>query len=255
MALLFGSNANDVVNHGSASSLDNLQAFTLLYFITCTNPLTFGRWWYKDAGGGTSHRFNNQPGTNSEVNLFVKFGGTNAGANTTDLSITADVPHWVVATFDVAASPMIRLYGAPINSSIVEGSYGFQDDGTSGKTADAAGSWMVGNNNTPNAPTFGKISLFMAWNRALPLGELLQQQSNPHFTPGNIIFSHYGIHGASGAGVQQDWSGNGNHGTVTGATKTDHAPIQIFPRPRNYWAGWAAAGYPGPFPLSRPVFN
>lgn len=67
----------------------------------------------------------------------------------------------------------------------------------------------------------GYLAWAAMWDRPLSYSELLAQQYNPHLSPGCKLFCYYGEHGE---GVQRDLSGNGNDGTVTGATKIGARP-------------------------------
>ena len=70
-------------------------------------------------------------------------------------------------------------------------------------------------------------------NTDLALAEIQRQQFRPHPLASTLVFCMLGY---AGTGTQPDWSGNGNNGTVTGATVADHVPLGAFG-----FQGWPGA--------------
>jgi len=258
VAVLIGDFTIGGIDHAADATIADLTSATMILWIRPTNVAqTFRTIAHKLStwpSGWVMFRDNNTAGI---INLDVP-GNTNyLQIHAASGTLSAGVDHFVAFTWAIAnAATANHLYVGTPTTAPVEASYVTRTAWAGTRNSDSALSVRVGNNHANDNSSPASYSAFAIWDRELTLPEIIQQYKRLHRTQGNVLLTHYGIHGASGVGTQQDWSGNGNHGTiVTGATKTDHAPIQIFPRPRNYWAGWAAAGYPGPFPLSRPVFN
>jgi hypothetical protein len=101
-------------------------------------------------------------------------------------------------------------------------SYSLQQVGAGTVTDTSVRDFLVGNRDTGVAPHVGSIALVALWDRVMSLDELISQQFRPRVSDGCALFS---LLGYNGTGTQPDWSGNGNVGTVTGATVADHAPI------------------------------
>ena len=87
--------------------------------------------------------------------------------------------------------------------------------------SDAAEDACIGNKANDGTPFIGRIAVTLLWNRALTLGELIDQQYNPHATSGCV--GYWWLHGT---GTQPDLSGNANTGTVTGCAVADHVPLR-----------------------------
>ena len=103
----------------------------------------------------------------------------------------------------------------------------------SGTAGDNSGDdQFVGNNQTAAVNFDGQIAWGGIWDRYLSLAEIFDQWDHPHQTPGNVLFTHYGL---DGDGIQIDRSGFSNHGTVTGATLAQGPPLIGRRQPR-LWA-------------------
>ena len=254
MALDFGAAFSaDWVSHGQDSSISTFSARTVMMWFNLDVLDDYANIFSKRSGVflcrimATGGFFVNI-GRSSVWHTYIATAGSLPAAGTdTFLAFTHD---------STAGAPQGGIYIGTPTAPAAEVSYDTFTDGSGTIIDDSTWDLVVFSRegDAASSPN-GKCSFFSYCNSRLSLQEIHQVQFNTSYVPPSArVFTHYGIHGASGRGTQQDWSGNGNHGTVTLTTKADHAPIQIFPRPR-YWAAWAAAGYPGPFPLSRPVFN
>ena len=69
----------------------------------------------------------------------------------------------------------------------------------------------------------GSIALFGLLNRVASQQEIVSLQFNPRVVSGTKVFMPLGW---NGTGTQPDLSGNGNSGTVTGATVAAHVPLR-----------------------------
>lgn len=131
---------------------------------------------------------------------------------------------FVAATFDAGVTPQGRVYMGSATSPLAEVSgYTNAIDGVGTMYDDAAHNVYIGNVQRATAyPFFGRIGPCGVLNRALTVGELQQLQfSKRRNRAGCVLLPRLGGNGTS---TQPDFSGNGNTGTVTGATVSDGPP-------------------------------
>lgn len=89
----------------------------------------------------------------------------------------------------------------------------------------ATDNYYIGNH-AASASNFyfrGKIAWYGMWTRLLTLGEIIDQQYNPHVTPNCNIFTHLGSHGITS---QPNLAGNGYNGTIYSGANADHVPLK-----------------------------
>jgi hypothetical protein len=148
--------------------------------------------------------------------------------------------NYVGFTFDIAgsANEVIQIYKGNLTTVAAEISYAYRTDGSGTLNSDAAANFSIGNASGYGAAWPGTIAWFAHWNRVLTLAEVVEQQFNPHVTSGCVLFMHLGY---NGTGTQPDWSGNGNNGTVTSATVSDHVPLGPMLRTRRR-SGYVVGG-------------
>jgi len=154
----------------------------------------------------------------------------------------------------VAADQIIVV--GDLNTPCTEpSSYTSQNGGEGAQNTDASNSLWVGNNSASTGQFLeGHVAWLGVWDTNLSVTQLQNLQFKPQITANCVKFTHYGF---NGTGTQADWTGIGNDGTVTGATVSAHAPIQIqsniFPFPTAAVA--AATGKSNPMygPLGGPL--
>jgi hypothetical protein len=218
MALDFSA-AGSRVDVGSGSSIDNLTVFTVLQWVLPTAFTVNKRFWNKGTGSGTQH------GVTISTGDTVAYSRGRAGASCNIISSTAmtvDVWNCIAITVDFGASPVGKIYFGLLNTPLTEVSYGTTDDGSGTVFNDSANNLYIGNRNTGADVFPGHIATTVFWNRILTLAEMRQAQLRQR-----IISSLAGYWelGFQGVGTQQDYSGNGNSGTVTNAILSAHPPI------------------------------
>lgn len=225
-ALLFTNAATDHVDHGSAAVLDNINAGSLL------------AWVYRTAT--TSDRILYMKGNAAELSrakyLKVNSSDNGQGAGSlqfgmyrattpllvepTGTPVTQDAWVCIAATFDADGSASDQhIYIGDLDEVLTEpGAYTVRQAGSGTPSDEAADDFHIGNEVqvAPLRLAFpGRIAMFAYWNRVLTLAELRAQQYAPSVTPGCVLFAEL-----SGSSVP-DLSGNGNTGTVSGATDAD----------------------------------
>jgi hypothetical protein len=219
MALDFVTAGTDVVNHGSDSSLDDLSSFTLAFWAMPDALASNNALWGKLTNTSANNRFVASDGLGN-LRFFI-LGSANWDYRTNDTPVSTGNWYYIAVTFDAGVSPDVAIYVGSPTSILSESAYTTSTDG-SAKVADSNNNLHIGNNGNAANCWDGKIATAQIWNRALTLGELQAQQFRPRVTNGCVLYTHYGF---NGTGTQPDWSGNGNSGTVTGATVSDHVPL------------------------------
>jgi hypothetical protein len=225
MALLFTSGSNDRVNFGSGATLDNVTTGTTVAWVYPTSLAADQRFWQKGLAGtgnywGFAPDFSVGSGT---LGIEIQRATSNCEAISVTGTLTANVWNFVCATWNTGgAAGDQRLYVGTLTANAAEASYSSQTAG-SGSVGDNSGADLIGcNRSTGGIALVGRMAVVALWNRQLTLGEIIEQQWRPRPTSGCVLMAHLGY---NGTGSQPDWSGNGNAGTVTGATVIDHVPV------------------------------
>ena len=220
MSLIFADASNDHVDHGSDTSIDDLQTWTKIFLIDFAAWTQYRKIFQKGRAGNADKRVE-LGSTEGDLSIIVRRGGVNDSATPSTSLTAAGGWQWLAITYDIAATSGQRITAfsaANFDSPFVQDGQG--GVGT-GAVVDASQTLRVGSNNDGTGPN-ARIAFFGQWNRVLTLGELKAQQFRPHVTGGCVTFTRYGF---NGTGTQADWSGNGNSGAVTSATVGDSAPL------------------------------
>lgn len=242
MALHFDA-TTELVNHGSTPSLDQTAISACSYLI-----------WLKPNGSiGTKDRFfekapgnyirvETQWGDSSIVAAYYQRSDGSDGRESVTGTLTQDEWQCFMLAYDPTANPRWHIYRGTLATELAEVSYSWTEPLKTGTHDDSAGSLYVGN--AAGGDNFqGDIALFAYWKGVvLTLGEGIAQQyslePNVHTDPSELrLFVNLGFNGVN---AQPDWSGNGNVGTVTGATVSNHVPLAV--HKRRVWVVAAAGG-------------
>jgi hypothetical protein len=248
MALTFGAVNSDAVNIGTGASISNLNPLSYIEWVYPTSVATSAGLLFMQKGraasGGTRRAFSFAAAGNF-LRLTVDRATTDTDYIASSLALTDNTWHCIAATFNSAASAgeVVNLYCGTLTAEMAETTYSTATDG-SGAVGDDSGLAMKLGNDGAAASTSafkGRIAIAAIFNRVLTLGELQSWQFHPRVMSGCVGFWQLGYNGTS---TQPDWSGNGNNGTVTGATLSDHVPLRGFRRRRSglYVPYVAAAG-------------
>lgn len=215
---------DDVINCGSSASLGDINVFTYTAWIF---PNTFGEGSFariinKSASPSTGKFFNvhdNTSGTRNSLHLLIDTSGTDAEAHAADNSIVTGAWQFVAASFDSSLVP--RLYRGTPSADVAELSYASQVTGTGSVNTDATYNLLIGNRDNGTRTFDGRIADVRIFNIVLSLSELLAVQRGLIVRPEKMI-GWWPLFGEQSP--EPDWSGNNNHGTVTGAIRADHPP-------------------------------
>ena len=239
MSLNFASTDNVVTT--DSSSIQNLTAFSCLFWIYPTSDTGQNRKLYTKSAGSFPKvfRFHN---SNNARNVHFQIPRTTTEANfAVALSVndvlTANEWQFYAGTYDDSgsdAASTINIYRGLLNSTAAEVTYATHNAG-SGSTENDSGNDLFYGASAVNQTLLGYCAIFALVARYLSLQEVISWQWNPRVIADTRIFQIYGYNGTS---TQPDWSGNGNSGTVTGATVAGHVPLRP---PFGGIAGWRGA--------------
>ena len=216
MALTFGS-TNDDADFGAAASIDDLTAFTWLMWIFPTTLTNLRRIMVK--GPVEEKQFIIR--TNDVAEMHVARATTAAFATSNNNSMVVNTHEFYAITYDESDGP--RIFRGTLSTEAVELGYSSRVVGADGTTADATGNLVIGNaHSTKTVPFQGDISVGAVYAKRMILAEIVRYQWRILSDTDCKLLCHLGF---AGTGTQPDWSGNGNSGTVTGATVSDHVPL------------------------------
>lgn len=251
MALSISDNTGNNIDHGNGSSLNDLTVGTVAFWIkhadtnttfrTLINKIytpSFPAGWSVFRNATTGYiRFDFQ-----KSSTYLRIAPNSILQGTTEYSFWAFT--WSASGVDADQ----KGYFGDESTLVSEISYSAQQVGTGTYNSDASKTLSVGTNPTSNDSIDGDWAWVGIWNAQLTLTDLLLQWKNLQAPivkrSNNVLFCHYGIHGSGGVGSQLDWSGNANNGTITGATKADHAPLPIFTSyPTSFYKARLGKGY------------
>lgn len=219
----------DLVSVASSSSIDNMTAFTILTWVYPDATSEEGRIAQKGTAAPPPWRLEWRPDIATPRMFFARQRATTANIISANFS-----------TFPVYAKNKWLYVAAVTNSAGANGdqhffmgdgttmaaeasSYNVQTVGSGTPVTEAGNNLGIGGNPAGGSVTEwnGNMAWIGIWNRALTLSEIHDQQFSPHITSGNVLFMYLGF---NDTGTQIDLSGNGNNGTVTGATASSNGP-------------------------------
>ena len=228
MSLLFGANTTDKVNHGSAAAMDNLTT------------LTIWAWVYRTTNGGAqiiASKSNVSTGwvflaevQSGEgcIRFLIRRATTDSDFISNTLQIPLNTWTFVAATWDDAATPKVKLYKGSLSSVVAEvSSYQVSTAGSGTPVADASQSFCVGNADGGTLPFLGRIQRGALVSSILTLKQLREVQIATSLAACNVTNTQTLWEYNSTSDYATDQSGNGNTGTLTGATTATVTPFPI----------------------------
>jgi hypothetical protein len=221
MSLVFGSANTTRLNCGSGANLDDLTSFTMLAWVN-PSTLTTGRV-ILAKGAVASAKVFRLSGTGGNINLYVNRATTDANYITSDTPLSA-TGAWafIAATYDEGATPSIHIYTGTLAALAAENGYGTSTDGSGTTDVDNTLAFYVGNATTNNVAFQGSVGPCAYISGVLTLAQIQAWQFRPR-----VIVNTRGLWfpGQDGVDVQADRSGNGNNGTIVGATQGAFVPL------------------------------
>jgi concanavalin A-like lectin/glucanase superfamily protein len=246
MSLAFTDDSTNQVSFGSAAGLDNIAEGTVLLWVYPTSVANTlrevvsksasggpngwnvfkrgsnGTIWALQASRATAHQFVDVTGMVANEWQFIAYSW----------NIASGGPKSYRGTLSAIATD---ISGTPVNGS------GAQADDSAANLCVGARSGAV----ATCAPM--RVGWVAVYNRALTLAEVQSLQFSLRSLSGNQLSCVIGYGGTS---TQPDWSGNGNNGSVSGATVADHVPV-MFRRQGQLYVPYAVAAAGGSALLAR----
>lgn len=222
MSLFFdGSAGNAYVDCGSNAALDDLGTVTFIMWIKPTDLTVLQ---------GFIGKFGNvdESGWRARIRSGGQFQIVRGRATTTMVHTTTNAGlvngQWncVAGCMDITGGT-VKAYSGTLTALATECT-GTQTVGSGAILSDASHTQLLGARNLEaDGGWDGEIGPVAIFNRALTLGEIQSWQFDPRVLSGCVGFWNLGD---NGTGTQPDFSGNGNSGTVTGATWSDNPPLR-----------------------------
>lgn len=231
MALRFGAVNSDRVSCGSPAAFDALTQITWLLWV---RPTTFAHgdtvMSKRASAAGKTLGLN---GTTGNLQFLADRATTDTSYITNDTPLTLDEWNRVAVTFDQALTNpnKVHILVGDLRNAAVESSYGTANDGSGAYSSDAAADLILGNTSALTDALIGDIAVAALFGSILSVAACNSWFENPRIqvnASGPALgMWHLGLDPA-GVGSQPDLTGNGNPGTVTGATQIDHVPLFQF---------------------------
>jgi hypothetical protein len=223
MALTF--TGTDIVNLGTGVTAND-TSFTYYFWVFIPDTSARGAFFARGATAGTSHIMQ-VPSGGGELNYFRGRATTSMDYLSNSTPFGTDNKWYFVALMvdtALAANQQCNLYVGDLTTLATEVTYTKTGDGSGAFGDNSAVAETLANRLSPssNRAFPGDIAVAAHVNDALSLSQIQSLQFNPRVVPNTDYFFHFGF---NGTGTQADWSGNGNSGTVTGATVADHVPL------------------------------
>lgn len=222
---------DDVISTANSSTLD-IPALTWCLWIKPDtlgegNTGTFVR--KVDSAGTGKHIFRINS-ANADVTFFMTWAGNDLTRNSSISLVTLGVwQHWAVTWNGSATASEVRIY-----KNGVEVTYGTTANATLTVDSTDGGAVTIGGTLAGTLTFDGRIAHPEQYNRVLSVEEIRQTM----MFPGSVRRGLSLLLPFWGGSPEGDYSGNGNHGTVTGATvSSDNPPINgIFQVPSPAYA-------------------
>ena len=229
MSLVFGGAASDRVVVAADTTIDNLTAFSILMWVYVTTD-TNGRRFFQKNTIECALDF-----VNAE-DVFFNVGRATTDATASSAGNQFTLNAWNCLGFTYDESNGTQIFRGTLSSLMNEVSYRGTPAVGSGATDANTSDLYIANSGT-TAALQGRVARFMMFDARLTLAQLRRHQFIPEGGANCVVWHELGFNGTS---TQQDHSGNGNTGTVTGATYVAH-PRLTWPFPE-FDAGFGGAG-------------
>lgn len=237
-SLTFTNNNSDRVNVGQAASLDDMQGttsptgnFTACMWIninTTADKIIFQKGTF---GGSSAQSFILEFSTGNFHYIYVRSTSLEMEAPKANFSALA-TSTWVflcaVANAGGANGDQDLWLGNLTTAPAEPSSYTSQVVGSGDHTTNGSDDMIIGNDVNQTQAIPGQIAMIGFWKRAFSSTEMdaLRRIWNCNYPVASQGCWVFGV--GNSTGTQPDWSGNGNNGTVTGATATDMPAVSYF---------------------------
>jgi hypothetical protein len=223
MGLTNGAATSDRTTSGDVAA--TATTLSVAFWYKPTTLTAFRTLWSKYGPVSGGKVFYTPGNDTAQVRFDVRFSTTFSGYRTNNAGITTGKWWFVAATFEDGQNPHTHIYRGSLVDDLTECTYDVTDQGSGSLLSDAGGNvhWFNDQGNANAQQCVGAIGLL--FNTVLSLADLKQVMRETRHLTGALIHHELGI---PDAGTQADLTGNGNTGTVTGATATtDHVPLPV----------------------------
>ncbi len=224
-----GASTNNV-NHGAMGGVDWTTFTVGGWWLPTTVTVADRNMWSKGVNGGARLNCRQSSATLGSIRVGWARATTGLAYVTSGGYILANHPVCVFVTGDQngAANELVNIYTSDGTGPLTEVGYASRNDGSGAFSSIAAQPFRMNASEVPDAAFSGMA--FCTWvfeNRILTLDQMndlmLNYETGRTMQPD--LMCRYG---ANGTGRVIDESGNGNHGTITGATPTNAYLPRVF---------------------------
>lgn len=221
MSLVCVEASTDSIACGSAAVLDDLTVGSVIFWLNPSSVANATRVLIgKTTNTGSTGWFMARPSSGgSVIRIVVNRATTDMLRSSSAGVLVVGTPSCIAATWDVSADTC-SIYHGTLAAALADVG-GTLTAGSGAYVSDAAESYVIGNAGAASLSAGGAYSYAAVFNRVLTLAELQSWQLHPRKMAGCVAFHELGL---TGVGSQWDYSGNGNTGTITGATQSAHLP-------------------------------
>lgn len=209
----------DIISAGSPALLDDVYPKTLCawIFADTLGENSLGRIFNKATGNGPLLAWHFTMIATASVTFSCAYATTNLQRTTSDSTVSLSAWHHMAVSWDGSATAT----NAHIYIDGSELSYKTTIDGVGARDSDATANFLIGNSAGVDRTFDGRIAEACFYNVILTPVEI-QMVMRGLYPRANSILGYWPLYGATSP--EQDWSGNNNHGTLTGTARIDHPP-------------------------------
>lgn len=224
MSLQFGAATSDTVDIPNSAFIQNLDPFSWIIVATATTFTNLRAIVGKGTAAAVNRKQIRLNGTAGNIDFIVERATTAAFFQANNATMAPlGAWHAIAATFSSAVSPTMHIYATLYGGPLIECTYqsGATIDGVGAVGNDSASILTLGNSAGHGGALQGHIAYAALYPVAMSLEELrneLRVQRRPA--------AGKWYPGSNGKGAVIDMSGNGGHGTITGAIPVSN----FFPR-------------------------
>lgn len=212
-ALTFGAALTDRVTVPNSTTMQDVMPTTILV-VAAPTTITANRAFYmKGSAAGSSRKYIRIDASNNIGVLVDQTSDTIYGSSSAPL--VANAINYIAVTIDINASPEVHIYHGLQSSPMLEVTYGTTTNGSGGVSSDSGTSAQLFNVFAVDSPLQGDGYALQVVSGVLPFEAIQRWRQNPT----RPVLGARGAwsFGANGRGQVLDLTGNGNHGTITGA--------------------------------------
>lgn len=237
MSRIFGAATSDRIDCGSPALFDNLQTFTYLGWAFGTT-LTAGRVLMGKYRGATQEGWQISMNGTAQLQVFYERATTDLNYITNSTPMVVSTWVFIGATCDVGAAPAVTLASGQLNTPCGAHTFGTAVNGSGATNTDAARSLFIGNIDaaSPGLAFRGNLAHSALFSSILSLAQIEQFRTCTDYkvlaAALGLTLLGYWPTPESESATALDQSGNGNNGTITGATVGVDPPLVVLRRNR-----------------------